>query len=360
MGTSCSRLDKEHDPEHRHEKKFGPSSSEHPRKLLSHRRRGNMDNSEVKAALVVGHYDRQVTTKLDHLGPRQPLVYEKQETDAQNLDEGAPTPQHLEPEYFGDRAEIIRRGQQLAFDHTLTETASATERKAKELLEMVRRNDDVAFYSVAEPLQGYRGQKHRRFAGDHFLTNVNLLDQTALFKVATQMPKGAHLHIHFNSTLLPHVLLDIAQGMEQMYISSDKPLTSADNLDTCEIQFLMKSEDVVTEDRAKLRDLARLQGLSHSSSDLYNLFSSEYTQVVDERNQRLSWMKYRVFREHWDQLLDKKQALPQRPSRGSYTSLLAVESLDKAAGGMTWKNWLISKLVFDDQEAHNSLQTSEG
>lgn len=323
-----------------------------------------MDASLPGEALVLGRYDKQVSTKLDGLDPQKPLFYEKETPGTKKAQQpeqqDKSTSLDLEPEYFRDRAEIKRRGQQLAFDHALTETASSRERKAKELIEIVRRNDDAAFYSLAEPLTGYRGQKHRRWAGDHFLTNWDLLNDTVLFKVATHMPKGAHLHIHFNSTLLPHVLLDIAEGMEQMYISSDKPLDNLDNFDTCEIQFLMKSEDVVAADRKKLNDIGSRGLTSRPGSDTSNLFSPDYTQLTDERNQRLSWMKYRTFREQWDQRSQKGSVLPQAISRHSEVPSVVKTSFEKETHVLTWKDWLISKLVFDDQEAHNSLQTAEG
>lgn len=323
-----------------------------------------MDASVPGEALVLGRYDKQVSTKLDELDPQEPLFYEKETSGTkkaqQPQQQDKSTSLDLEPEYFRDRAEIKRRGQQLAFDHTLTETASSHERKAKELVEIVRRNDDAAFYALAEPLTGYRGQKHRRWAGDHFLTNWDLLNETVLFKVATHMPKGAHLHIHFNSTLLPHVLLDIAEGMEQMYISSDQPLDNLDSFDTCEIQFLMKSEDVVAADRKKLKDIGSRDLKSRPGSDTSDLFSPDYAQLTDEKNQRLSWMKYRTFREQWEQRRQKELVLPQAMSRHSEVPSVVKKSNEKETHVLTWKDWLISKLVFDDQEAHNSLQTAEG
>lgn len=313
-----------------------------------------------KAPLVLGHYHKQASTRLDSLDAQAPLFYgevDVKETQKQTPEESTAISQKFVSEYFRDRTEIKQRGQQLAFDHTLTEHAGPKERKAKELLEIVRANDDIAFYSQAEPLTGYRGQKHRRWAGDHFLTNWDILNETALFKVATKMPKGAHLHIHFNSTLLPHVLLDIAKDMEQMYISSDKPLNSIDNFNTCEIQFLMKSEVVVTQDREKLRKIGpKVESRSNTDTDtdIYDLFASEYIQRTDERNQRLSWMKYSNFRNQWEQHQKNKSFFPKTISRAVHAHD------DQGSNVMTWKEWLISKLVFDEQEAHNSLQTAEG
>jgi hypothetical protein len=52
----------------------------------------------------------------------------------------------------------------------------------------------------------------------HFLGNVDLINQTLLFEVATKMPKGAHLHIHFNSCLPARFLIEQARDVDAMYI----------------------------------------------------------------------------------------------------------------------------------------------
>lgn len=352
MGTSCSKLDKDSDPDHRREKEFdGPAAKLH-RKFASNPRGSRMDDSTPKESLVIGRFDKKASTKLDNLASHKQLFYEKQDLEEGKAQGTATEPQQLEPEYFRDRNEIARRGQQLAFDYALTVNAGTSEKKANEILEIIRHNDEIAFYSLAEPLKGYRGQKHHRFAGDHFLTNLELLGQTVLLRVAQKMPKGGHLHIHFNSTLLPDELLNIADTMEQMYISSDKPLTSVENCDTCEIQFLMKSEAVVADDRAQLQTVTRKVVSASPESTVCNLFHQDYTQGLNEKNQRLSWMKYRTFREQWAQISRRSSATKKG---------LVVEDLQSlTVFGMSSKDWLISKLVFDDQEAHNSHQTSEG
>lgn len=363
MGASCSKLDKDSDPDQRHEKEFDGPAARLQKKIVSHHRGGKMNDPGPREQLVIGHYDEKVTTKLDGLDPQKPLIYEEQ-TSKPDLAPDSPTEtQQPESQYFQDRVEIERRGRQLAFDHALTVKATTSEQKAKVLLEIIRQNDEVVFYSLADPLQGYRGQKHRRFAGDHFLTNSEILVQTALFRVAQEMPKGAHLHLHFNSTLLPNELLDIAENMEQMYISSDKALTSAENCDTCEIQFLMKSEVVTADDRTTLQAKLSKEGLASSDAELCNLFHRDYTQRVNDSNQRLSWMKYRVFREQWARISETRTADKGRATRknSAVKKSLAVDDLQSLVDfENTSKDWLISKLVFDDQEAHNSHQTSEG
>ncbi|KAH6953695.1 hypothetical protein BKA56DRAFT_681888 [Ilyonectria sp. MPI-CAGE-AT-0026] len=78
------------------------------------------------------------------------------------------------------------------------------------------------------------------------LVDAGILPWVEWFDVARHMPKGAHLHIHFNACLAPNVPLNIAKGMERMFITSNIPLVPDNdfaNYDCCEIQFsLMSSE----------------------------------------------------------------------------------------------------------------------
>jgi succinate dehydrogenase (ubiquinone) flavoprotein subunit len=60
---------------------------------------------------------------------------------------------------------------------------------------------------------------------DHFLGNVDLINKTKLLKVAKRMPKGAHLHCHFNSCLRPEFLLEQARGRESMYFRTSADTT---------------------------------------------------------------------------------------------------------------------------------------
>lgn len=70
---------------------------------------------------------------------------------------------------------------------------------------------------------------------------IKIIAKTELYKLAYKAPKGAHLHIHFNSCLGPNVLLDIAAEAavkDNMYISTDLQgaMTKA-NLNSAKVQF---------------------------------------------------------------------------------------------------------------------------
>ncbi|KAG4430815.1 hypothetical protein IFR05_013704 [Cadophora sp. M221] len=82
-----------------------------------------------------------------------------------------------------------------AFDARLTAASSDIEKTAAEIVQKIRAYDWDNTYDKPLNVTGKRVQ------GEHFLGNVDLINKTELFKIAKKMPKGAHLHIHFNSCL---------------------------------------------------------------------------------------------------------------------------------------------------------------
>ncbi|KAJ4177457.1 hypothetical protein NW755_013837 [Fusarium falciforme] len=210
-------------------------------------------------------------------------------------------------DYFKLRQSIVTCERTLDFDHPCRRGATPDERRADAIIQELKRRDEANVYEKAPSRTGYGGQLHPRFPGDHFLSNKSLIDQTDLFAVARRMPKGGHLHIHFNACLAPHVLLNIAKDMDRMFITSDLPLVSDDdcsNFDRCEIQFSLLSPEKETPG---------------------NLFSATY--------KARQTMKLSRFLEMFPQIYTK---------------------------GATADEWLLEKLMFHEEEAHNSLQTACG
>ncbi|PNY27610.1 Adenosine deaminase-like protein [Tolypocladium capitatum] len=143
--------------------------------------------------------------------------------------------------YLATRAGILRLERGVGFDSRCRVRATSLEQQASSIIQALRRRDEARVYDCAEHRRGHAGQTHRRFAGDRFLSNLNLIHQTALFDVARHMPKGAHLHIHYNACLPPRVLLDVAKGMDRMFVTSDLPLVADGDFDKCEMQFSILS-----------------------------------------------------------------------------------------------------------------------
>lgn len=212
-----------------------------------------------------------------------------------------------ENEYKAQRDELRKREQALDFAHKFASTASAKERHVDKILQAAKQRDREEVFESASKREGFNGQQHSRFPGDHFLSNKDLIDTCQVYKIAQKAPKGAHLHIHFNACLKPNVLLDIAKDMEHMYITSDLPLTAANdyhNLKRAKIQFSI---------------LANPEARG-------NLFEASYANRGAQK-----------FKEFLDQ----------------YPENLPGTTVD----AMTW---LQKKLVFSEKEAHNELQTVGG
>ncbi|RMI99765.1 hypothetical protein CDV36_015973 [Fusarium kuroshium] len=209
-------------------------------------------------------------------------------------------------EYDELRKEVLFRERALDFDYSCQQEATSREQLADAIIRRLKAQDDANVYGKAPPRTGYGGQLHPRFAGDHFLSNRELIDRTELFKVAQRMPKGSHLHIHFNACLQPDVLLGIAKGMDRMFIMSNLPLVpdnGYENFDRCEIQF-----QIMNPERECPGDL----------------FSATYTPGQT--------MRFQEFRDRFGQYYNKATA----------------------------DGWLLDKLMFHEEEVHNHLQTASG
>lgn len=217
-------------------------------------------------------------------------------------------------DYLRKREELERRESALGFEHRCAGAASAKEKRVNQILQDLKRDDADNLYASEPPRKGWGGQLHPRFAGDHFLSNKALIDRSKVFRVAQKLPKGAHLHIHFNACLQPNVLLEIASGMDHMYITSDLPLLVKDdyhNYKRAKIQFSIMAQ--------------------HDSTG--NLFDESY-------RDRSGAMKFKDF-------------IAEFPHRYHSHQVASQHKKDALA-------WLGEKLVFREEEAHGALQTVAG
>lgn len=270
-------------------------------------RRGDRNASRIHTVLDGPNRERRFRKNPgeDSYDSYDPQRFDKKPKENKNYD------------YEQQRAEIMAREASLSWDFVCKRDASPVEDKANRILLAIRERDKSVFQS-ARGRRGYGGQEHPRFMGDHFLYNADLIDTTLLYKVANNMPKGAHLHIHFNANLEPNFLLDIAKGMKRMFIASDIPLVPNarkesepgyyDNFKRSRIRFTMLSE---TEEARK---------------GTGNIFDPRYPV---EGWRPMNFQKFlKDFGRHYKKC-----------------------SVDE---------WLIDKLVFHEEEAHGWLQTVEG
>ncbi|KAI0429044.1 hypothetical protein F5Y09DRAFT_332107 [Xylaria sp. FL1042] len=204
--------------------------------------------------------------------------------------------------------------------------ASPDELEANKILARMRGKDNAAY------------RKHSLSSGQHFLHIRDRLEDARLFQVARMVPKGAHLHLHFNSTLLPGVLLGYAKDMPNMYIWSDHRLLEESDFKNCKLEFSLRNLEQVRNEMhaqaAESHDSSMQEKLAHASrlSDeaakiqAYDelgpdIFSPTYKHGRKDKGHQVEEMRYQYFRQRWE---------------------------EKARGNCD--EWLISKLTFSKEE----------
>ncbi|EJT80143.1 hypothetical protein GGTG_00147 [Gaeumannomyces tritici R3-111a-1] len=238
-------------------------------------------------------------------------------------------------QYENDRKNITKIEQVLAFDFACFTKAGQKERDANAILQLLRQKDKELF-ERAPPRKGYQNQPHKRHPSDHHLTNLDLVKKTDIFRVARKMPKGAHLHVHFNSCLEATFLLNLAKDQEKMDIGSNTALMNTGDLEECEIQFTIRGE-LGGRSGGPRKGLKRAWtrkfiGNPPKPPVLVNLFDKERFDQSEEPADKIRWMSYKDFRDEFPHKF---------PGR----------DLDA---------WLEGKLVYNAEEAHGVHQTAEG
>lgn len=308
MGASCSSINKDEPEAVEKGQTQGSRFSHSPTPVKttlpyqeSSGAPADSENSKMSRALK---RDPTEWTVADALDDRINAIFKADEIPDKSVRGPAKSP---EDEYKAQRDDLRKREGALGFEYKFASKASAKEKIVDRILQAAKQKDREDVFGSDSKRVGFNGQKHPRFPGDHFLSNKGLIDKCWVYKIAQKVPKGAHLHIHFNACLKPEVLLDIAKDMEHMYITSDLPLTATNdyhNLKRAKLQFSIMASPETRGD----------------------LFEADY---ADRGAQKFS------------EFLDQ------------YPKMLPGRTVD----AMTW---LQEKLVFSEKEAHNELQTVGG
>ena len=208
--------------------------------------------------------------------------------------------------YEKDRSALLDAERLDAWDRAAVETATSTEREAAKIIWRIREHDREVLFGnrPGETIPG----RNTLDMGGQVLSNLGRIEQSELFKIARQAPKGCQLHIHFNTEIETRELIRRACGMDTMYIRSTKALITQQNYDECEIVFNVLPADTTSA----------------------NIFAEEYDDLLASGDEKI-WMK-------WMDFCKKFQ-----------------ESQDKAAEG-----WVSSKIAFGEDEVYGIRQTLNG
>lgn len=141
-----------------------------------------------------------------------------------------PTSAATTPEaYELARTALQRLEQERSFDAAAIATASPLEKDANTIVHWLRSLD------LSSPSR--TGSDTNKPRTDHFLGHVTAITSSPLLRIARRMPKGAHLHCHFNSCLPVRFLIRHARGLRTMCVRSSLPLRDEAARRGAEISF---------------------------------------------------------------------------------------------------------------------------
>ncbi|XP_006457910.1 hypothetical protein AGABI2DRAFT_114933 [Agaricus bisporus var. bisporus H97] len=115
-------------------------------------------------------------------------------------------------EYFEERDKLIGMDRALRRDSSYIQSRSVLEKEADEILRRIRAEEAESIWK-----EDHLDVPHP-FPGMEFLTGKKVIEKTRIFKIISQMPKGALLHVHMPAVVEPRTLLDLALKERSMYV----------------------------------------------------------------------------------------------------------------------------------------------
>jgi adenosine deaminase CECR1 len=144
--------------------------------------------------------------------------------------------------YEKNKKELIKKEDNTAWDHAAQQSATEAEKKAGEIIWKIREDerDNLFGNKASEAIPG----PETLDMGGQFLTNKERIEKgSVLYKIAKKLPKGCHLHLHFNAELSPYDLITKSKKIPNMFIRSTEPLLKDQSYATCELVFNVMPED---------------------------------------------------------------------------------------------------------------------
>ncbi|KAJ9653295.1 hypothetical protein H2201_009156 [Coniosporium apollinis] len=216
-----------------------------------------------------------------------------------------------EQEAYDEARKLLLRDDERAsdWDRDIRQSASELEQRANKLTLSIREEERNTLFGnkAGEALPG----PETLDMGGQFLTNKERIEtKSQLFEIARRMPKGGHLHLHFNTELGPKEFLEWARGLpDTMFIRSTQRLRDVKDYEVAEVVFSVLPADTTTSD----------------------IFSSDYNPEFKVPGSR-PWMKWKNFREKFPQ----------------------------GRIGLDAEAWVVKKIVLQEEEVYGMSQTVNG
>lgn len=243
--------------------------------------------------------------------------------------------------YAAARKKLVQLETDNAWDREVRDSANQDERRAASIIRAIREYERVAVFGniASEAIPG----PETLDMGGQFLTNKpRINNESQLHKIAIKVPKGALLHLHFNSELHPERLLERARLMKNLYIRSIRPLLTQEDLDLTEMVFNVLDEDTV-----------------ESNVDIFSKNYPGNATNFKGANAMTSkiWMPWHKFQDEF------KKHFPGKYEQPEVTIMTEVPKCCSEPGQVSLhpaEVWLRSKMVLSEKEAYGFDQTVNG
>jgi hypothetical protein len=185
--------------------------------------------------------------------------------------------------------------------------ASKAELRAQAIVWKIREHErDTLFGNTAS--EAIPGPETLDMGGQFLSNRDRIYHKSALYKISVKMPKGAHLHLHFNAELEPNYLIEKARDNPNMYVRSTQPLLQDADYEVAEIVF----------------------NVLPASTEAADVFSDTYK--PDWRSPGAKpWMRWSTFRDEYQ----------KRKGRRA-------------------EEWIKEKLILSEEEVYGITQTTNG
>jgi adenosine deaminase CECR1 len=257
------------------------------------------DSAEVQRKDSAKVVDGMMDAQPNHL---RPSVNEAFESSLQSVDDSRKT-------FERSKGQIYARERTGAWDRQAKLSASDAERKAAIIVLKIREHerDNLFGNKASEAIPG----PDTRDMGGQFLTNKKRIEtESRLFNIAKEMPKGCHLHLHFNAELDCQQLIKQASRLpDNMFIRSTRPMLSDEDYEEAELVFSVLPANTPTAD----------------------IFCPKYNPAWRTSDAR-PWMRWADFRTEFNK---------KRPS---------IDAED----------WIKDKMVLSEDEVYGTRQTVNG
>jgi adenosine deaminase CECR1 len=155
-----------------------------------------------------------------------------------------------------------------------------------------------------------------RDMGGQFLTNRDRIEgQSKVFRIAQEMPKGCHLHLHFNAEIPPPILIEKARDISNMFVRSTLPIVKEKDYAETEMVFNVMPENTLAAD----------------------IFCPDYKPDWKAPG-AMPWMKWSDFRREYQ----------------------ARWTIDATPRDKDAEDWIRKKMILSEEEVYGISQTTNG